>query len=197
MTISIRTIGFIGIYNVLLQKQSEFRVPEWYAPFDMALSHSGNKLGIAGILFGLWDVSDEPKLISEECPKESDCTGTPCEVNSVNITPDGRYAVTGVHGARGICAVIDGESGKVLRWYGPTGDEINFYHTRAVTLSSDGKYVIAVLDDAPTFNVYKVSDGTIYQKYEPHEYGDVVFSPKGDMIAVGGENSVTLWPFEG
>ncbi len=189
--------GYIEIYTLLLQKLREFKTPYLHMPFDLAISHSGDKLAAGGVAFGLWDVSDEPKLISEECPKESDCTGTPCEVNSVNSTPDGRYAVAGFHGAQGICAVIDGESGKVLRWYGPTGDEINYYHTRAVTLSPDGKYVIAALDDAPTFNVYNVSDGTVYRKYEPHEYGDVVFSPKGDMIAVGGENSVTLWPFEG
>lgn len=187
----------LACYDLSLNQQNEFQIPYTYMPFNLAISHSGDKLGTGAESFGLWDVSISLKLISEECPKESDCLGTPCEVGSADITPDGRYAVAGFHGAQGICAVIDGESGKVLRWYGPRGDEIEYYATRAVTLSPDGKYVIAALDGAPTFKVYNVSDGTVYQKYEPQEYGDVVFSPKGDMIAVGGENSVTLWPFEG
>ncbi|MBZ0283699.1 MAG: hypothetical protein K8L97_23380 [Anaerolineae bacterium] len=189
--------GYIGIYNLSLQKLGEFKTPYLHLPFNLAISHSGNKLAVGGAGFGLWDVSSEPKLISEDCPKEDDCTGTPCEVNSLSLTPDGRYAVVGFHGAKGECAVFDGESGKIIGWYGSAWDFMTPHETWLVAISPDGKYVAVGLTGRTDIKIYKVADATISHRYEPQEYGDVVFSPKGDMIAVGGENSVTLWPFEG
>jgi WD40 repeat protein len=189
--------GEISTYDLTLTLQSEFKTLDLYMPFDMAISHFGDKLAIAGVLVGVWDISGKPRLISEECLQESDCTGTPCEVNSLDMTPDGRYVVAGFHGAKGLCAVIDTESGKVIGWYGPRGDEINYYATSALAIAPKGDYVAVAIRGSPKIALYKVEDGSLFLRHDSHEYGDIAFSPTANILAIGGEKSVSLYRFDG
>jgi WD40 repeat protein len=188
------------IYDSNLKLQSQFKND--CMAFRIAISESGDRLAMGAIGFQVWDITGTPKRVSEDYPKENeDCTGTPCEANSIDITPDGRFAVAGFHGARGVCAVIESESGKVIGWYGPRGDEMDFYAARAVALSPDGKYVAVSFGGErtrvdPTVPIFNVSDGTIYRRYDVQFCGSAKFSPKGDILALGDANSVTLWRFE-
>jgi WD40 repeat protein len=187
--------GYISVFDAGLTLQNQFETPYLYMPFQVGVSHSGEKLIAAGVAFGIWDISTEPKLISEPCPLESDCTGTPCEVNSGDITPDGRFAVAGFHGAKGTFAVLDGSSGKIIDWYGPQGDEWEYYAVSVLSISPDGKYVAVALDGSSKIKFYRVSDGSVAEVYDSDEYGYFAFSPLGNVFAVGDETSITLLRF--
>jgi WD40 repeat protein len=187
----------ILIYDLILNQLSEFRLPYLHMPFNLIISHSGDKLATAGVGLGVWDVSDTPKLIVEDWLTEDNCTGTPCEANSIDITPDGRYAVAGFHGAEGIFSVMNTDTGKNMGWYGPRGNEINFYATTGIAISPDGKYVANSLEGSPVIRIYNVADRTVVYKHDPQEYGYFTFLPTANVLAIGGENSITLWELEG
>jgi WD40 repeat protein len=188
--------NIIHVYDLALNPLSEFETPDLHMPLRMALSHSGDKLAVAGVAFGLWDVSGEARLISEECPREIDCTGTPCEVNSCDITPGGHYAVAGLHGAKGVCVVLDGESGNVIKWIGPEWDFLTSPDTVDVAISPDGKYVAVAESPGKTVKVYRVSDGTVSRQYNVASCYFVAFLPTNDLLVLGSGNSISFWSFQ-
>jgi WD40 repeat protein len=182
----------VGIYDWAGHPQKRFKVRSM--PFCMELSHSGDKLAIASVYFEVWDVFAQPKGVYTD-QLEGDCTGTPCEANSVDITPDGHYAVAGFHGGKGLCVVVDTTSDSVIRWLGPEGDEMNYYAANDVAISPDGKYVAVAAANFKTVPVYRVSDGTVVYKYPVSACGTVAFSPKGDILAMSDANSIFVWEF--
>jgi WD40 repeat protein len=184
----------IAVYDLALDRQDGFTTK--CSATALAVSHSGGKLAAAGVYFEVWHVAAAPKQVSERCPQDDDCTGTPCEANCAAITPDGRYAAAGFDGARGICAVMDAASGKIMGWYGPRGDEINYYAAQGVALAPDGQFVAVALAGSATVPVYRVADGTIAYKYDVPDCTAVAFSPRGDVLALGSAAGITLWRFD-
>lgn len=186
--------GDVIVYDFSLNEQSRFQVQGM--AMGLTLSHSGDKLAMEGVFFELWDIAGTPQRISEECPVRDDCTGTPCEANSVDMTPDGRYVVGGFHGAQGLFALMDGESGKILRWYGPRGDEMNFYATQGIAISSNGKYVAHGQAETELIRILRLDDGSVVDRIYPDEPCDVAFSPVGNMLALAGESTIRLYSSE-
>ncbi|MEP7284687.1 MAG: hypothetical protein ABI947_02830 [Chloroflexota bacterium] len=192
------TYGYIGVYDFALNQQNEFKTE--YIAFEMAISYSDDKLAIANGsgLLELWNISTDWEQIATGYDPENDCTGNPCEVCAVDITPDGRYAVVGLYGGKNACFVIDGGSGDIVGWYGPQSDgDETFIQMGRVAISPDGSYVAIAPTYATTVCVYRVSDGTISHEYEIDHCEALAFSPIGDILAIGGEKSVTLWSFKG
>lgn len=104
--------SIIGIYDYELQRQSEFQIDDF--AFEMALDDLGHNLAITGCIFCEWDVSSTPKPIVMRLPEDKDCVGYLCETTSVDITPDGRYAVASLYGGIGACFVVDGTTGNTI-----------------------------------------------------------------------------------
>lgn len=183
----------IAIYDLSLHRVAQYELPRFHMPLSLSISQRGDRLVVAGLYFCLWDITSEPRLISKECPEEDDCTGTPCEVTSGTVTPDGRFAAAGFHGAKGVCAVMDGITGQIHRWYGPKGDETNYYETAALALSPDGQYVAVRLNGSTKLQFFNVVGGTTAFVHDVNRAGCITFSPIANVLAVCCENSITLW----
>jgi WD40 repeat protein len=185
----------VGIYNFMGHPQKRFKVQSM--PFDMALSHTGEKLAIASVFFEVYDVSGQGKQIyRDNIEGDGDCTGTPCEACAVDITPDGRYAVGGFHGGRGMALVVDTQTGQKIRWLGPEGSEMNYYEVNALAISPDGKYVAISSPNFKSVPLYRVSDGELVHKFPVYPCGSLAFSPNGEILALSDVHSVSLWVFK-
>lgn len=187
--------GYIETYDFALKRLSQFASEKM--PFDMVISHSGNHVAVASTFFELWDTTDDPYPRFQDYPPDDDyCTGYICEVNAVDITPDGRYALGGLYGGKSACFVVDVVTGVITGWYGPDGTA-KYIDTATAALSPDGKYAAIAIRNAPTVDIYRVSDNTLFYQFEASGCQAIAFSPKGNLLVLGGMNYVSLWRFVG
>lgn len=186
--------GYFETYDFALKRLSQFESEEM--PFDMVISHSGNHVAVASIFFELWNTTGDPYPRFQDYPPESDCTGYLCEVNAVDITPDGRFALGGLYGGKSACFVVDVVTSAITGWYGPDGTA-KYIDTATAALSPDGKYVAIAIRNEPTVDVYRVSDNTLFHQFEASGCQAIAFSPQGNLLVLGGMNYISLWRFVG
>ncbi|MEL6408506.1 MAG: hypothetical protein AAFR81_29330, partial [Chloroflexota bacterium] len=181
------------IYDWKLNRLSTTQIPELYMPLDLSVSQSGERLAIGGIFVGIWDVSSDPKFIKGQFPSEGDCTGTPCEVNAMAMTPDGSYVAASIHGAKGSCFVLDGKTGELIRWFGPEWDFMTSPDPGPVSISHDGRYIAVC--EPPHIKLYNTADGTVFQKLKVKSREPFTFLPVGNTIAIGNGASIDFWKY--
>jgi WD40 repeat protein len=185
--------GYLDCYDFTLHRQSRSKTNQ--SLFDMAISHLGKDLAAAGWFFELWDLTNDPIPRIQEYPPDGDCTGYLCEVCAVDLTPDGRYALGGIYGAKAACFIVETATGNITGWYGPDGSK-TYLEVNAAAISPDGKFVAVAFDNRATVDVYRVSDNTIFHQFEARDCRTIAFSPQGNVLAFADVKSISLWEFE-
>lgn len=119
----------------------------------------------------------------------------PNMINAVDISPDGKYALTG--GMTGMIKLWDIASGKEMKAYHAHPGLFGVY---SASFSPDGKYILSAGGDA-IIKLFDISTGKEMRQFIGHSdqnqrtnIFEAVFSPDGKHILSGGSDAaVRLW----
>lgn len=185
--------GVIYVYDRHLNQQYELQsgADAW----ELDICDSGQTLVVGGIYFELWDTTSFPKRILYNYPPPESCVGIPCEVNGVDVTPDGHYVMGSIYNSIGACFLMDVKSRELAGWYGPRPHELGYtIEPRAAALSPDGKYI--AVSYHKVVGIYTIPSNSVVKEIQISNCETLAFSPNGNILAIGGNDSVTLWRFD-
>jgi hypothetical protein len=157
------------------RRHPDFQKHGWGAAFAWS-DYSTARDGTAQ----LWDAETGRELRKFE--------GRSGPVNSVALSPDGRFVLTGSddHTAR----LWDAATGQELRKFEGRSSPVN-----SVALSADGRFVLTGSGDG-TARLWDAATGQQLRTFEGHstEVDSVAFSPEGRYVLTGGEDGTArLW----
>ncbi len=111
-------------------------------------------------------------------------------VNSVAVTPDGKYIVSG----------SDDQTVRV--WELATGQEVRRFRAgllsavKTLAVTPDGKYVVSGMDINGTVRLWELATGKVVRRFRGHRVGvnSVAVTPHGRYVVSGGwDGTVRLW----
>ena len=194
----VATCGSLGTFVWDVETGEPVRWFQKQYPHAVRFLPDGKGIVVAGD--NAWYVAD----LQTESRIRPDYGGPPQHAVSIDVSPDGRWLVTG----RGVGE--GGSSHPVDLWDLQTQRLVRSFEghdrdARSVEFSPDGRFVLSAVGIAyppgaqPVARLWDVQTGELVHTFggHPNQVTDAVFSPDGDQVAtIGEDGTVKIWDTE-